>query len=193
MYLVKFSGAKSTFIEAHSAKKAIHGILPIKPILEPMCIMKPKKKRRRRSAPHWAESQVPTRCNSFEQNMLKTCFKALSNSYPTWLEVVSEMYQICKKKKGKSGQNKGSNPFQGSKKTLKPLKLQGFSLVRGTGLEPVTPCTSSMCSTSWANRANRTVIYYYNRRILSTLFYKNSVFLFRKGRLFTAYAKRAGM
>jgi len=22
--------------------------------------------------------------------------------------------------------------------------------VRGTGLEPVTPCTSSMCSTSWA-------------------------------------------
>ena len=26
-------------------------------------------------------------------------------------------------------------PFQGNKKTLKPLKLQGFSLVRGTGLE----------------------------------------------------------
>ena len=23
------------------------------------------------------------------------------------------------------------------------MKLQGFSLVRGTGLEPVTPCTSS--------------------------------------------------
>jgi len=23
-------------------------------------------------------------------------------------------------------------------------------VVRGTGLEPVTPCTSSMCSTSWA-------------------------------------------
>jgi hypothetical protein len=37
---------------------------------------------------------------------------------------------------------------QGNKKTLKPLKLQGFFLVRGTGLEPVTPCTSSMCSTS---------------------------------------------
>ena len=29
-------------------------------------------------------------------------------------------------------------PFQGNKKTLKPLKLQGFSLVRGTGLEKGT-------------------------------------------------------
>jgi hypothetical protein len=37
MYLVKFSGVKSTFIVAHSAKKAMHGILPIKPILKPMC------------------------------------------------------------------------------------------------------------------------------------------------------------
>ena len=26
-------------------------------------------------------------------------------------------------------------------------------MVRGTGLEPVTSCTSSRCSTSWANRA----------------------------------------
>nr|DAT89914.1 MAG TPA: hypothetical protein [Caudoviricetes sp.] len=31
-------------------------------------------------------------------------------------------------------------PFQGNKKTLKPLKLQGFSLVRGTGLEPTKRC-----------------------------------------------------
>ena len=150
MYLVKFSGANSTFIEAHSAKKAIHGILPIKPILEPMCIMKPKKKRRRRSAPHWAESQVPTRCNTGATVLSKICSKPVSKHFQTHIRLDWKSYQRCIKfvrKKGKSGQNKGSNPFQGSKKALK-LTFQGLFLVRGTGLEPVTPCTSSMCSTS---------------------------------------------
>ena len=33
-------------------------------------------------------------------------------------------------------------------KTLETKWFQGFPMVRGTGLEPVTPCTSSMCSTS---------------------------------------------
>jgi hypothetical protein len=35
-------------------------------------------------------------------------------------------------------------PFQGNKKTLKPLKLQGFSLVRGTGLELVSAFQDSL-------------------------------------------------
>ena len=48
-----------------------------------------------------------------------------------------------RKEKGIVEQTWNKKPFQGNKKTLKPLKLQGFSLVRGTGLEPVTPCTSS--------------------------------------------------
>ena len=36
----------------------------------------------------------------------------------------------------------------GKEKTLETMWFQGFRMVRGTGLEPVTPCTSSMCSTS---------------------------------------------
>ena len=80
-------------------------------------------------------------------------------------------------------------------KSLAALRLQGFfSLVRGIGLEPMTPCTSSMCSTSWANRANRTVIYYYIRILLSTSFFKKcGFFLPPVKRLFIAYAKSPRM
>ena len=150
MYLVKFSGVKSSFIEAHSAKKAIHGILPIKPILEPMCIMKPKKKRRRRSAPHWAESQVPTRCNTGATVLSKICSKPVSKHFQTHIRLDWKSYQRCIKfvrKKGKSGQKKGQIRFRATK-NLEATEASRFFLVRGTGLEPVTPCTSSMCSTS---------------------------------------------
>ena len=39
--------------------------------------------------------------------------------------------------------------FCGKIKEKLPISYEtGSFLVRGTGLEPVTPCTSSMCSTS---------------------------------------------
>ena len=42
---------------------------------------------------------------------------------------------------------KPQNPCQpGSRKALEPLGFQGSLVVDGTGLEPVTPCTSSRCS-----------------------------------------------
>ena len=44
------------------------------------------------------------------------------------------MYQICEKIRVKAAKIR-LNRVSGQQKTLKPLKLQGFRLVRGTGLE----------------------------------------------------------
>ena len=61
-----------------------------------------------------------------------------------------------------------------------PTEVDGsFSRVDGTGLEPVTSCTSSRCSTSWANRpysvcAAISLIMISYRRAKSKPFFENS-------------------
>ena len=49
---------------------------------------------------------------------------------------------------GFKGQNKGQTRFEAAKNPETVMVSGLLTMVRGTGLEPVTPCTSSMCSTS---------------------------------------------
>ena len=44
------------------------------------------------------------------------------------------------------GHHAAAFTFQDSKNPLKPLSFKGLMMVDDTGLEPVTPCTSSRCS-----------------------------------------------
>lgn len=54
-----------------------------------------KKKRRRRSAPHWAESQVPTRCNTGATVLSKICSKPVSKHFQTHIRLDWKSYQRC--------------------------------------------------------------------------------------------------
>ena len=62
-------------------------------------------------------------------------------------------------------------------------------LVDGTGLEPVTSCTSSRCSTSWANRPYSVASW---RLWYDTMTFSKKQYFFRKNSDFLFWAPKKG-